>query len=288
MERMNAPVREFQLAIQWCPGELRSFWDMLKVSAANYIKLGGAIEATRLGLLIVESEKEFDAKVKMEDGLKEETLRNLKKMHDVCVELDLPISIDVLGQHLSLDTIPRTRGEFEILIETTMAELKTKLFLFVPRTVSMYYGLILPSMLSVAFPSANKELIAAGNAIAAGLPTASVFHSMRAAEIGVRALGAALGVSFPNHSIELAEWQAILEQTQSKINSMKALPRSTQKDDELQFYSEAAVQFWYFKDAWRIRVAHARASYDEAEAVKIFDHAFSFFQTLSTRLKEPS
>ena len=57
---------------------------------------------------------------------------------------------------------------------------------------------------------------------------------MRAAEIGVRALGKALGVSFPDKPIELAEWQTILEQCQFKINGMKALPKGTHKDEELQ------------------------------------------------------
>ena len=109
---------------------------------------------------------------------------------------------------------------------------------------------------------------------------------MRAAEIGVRALGRALDVSFPNHSIELAEWQQILEQTESKIKAMKLLPRGTHKDEELAFYSDAAVQLWYFKDAWRVRVAHARANYEMYDAAKVFDHTFSLFRTLATRLKE--
>jgi hypothetical protein len=67
---------------------------------------------------------------------------------------------------------------------------------------------------------------------------------------------------------------------------MKALPRGTHKDEEVNFYAKAAVQFRYFKDAWRVRVAHARDTYEEAPAVKVFNHTLEFFETLATRLKK--
>jgi cytochrome P450 len=145
---------------------------------------------------------------------------------------------------------------------------------------------VLPSIVTVAFPLAAKELVSAGNAFAAGLPTSCVFHSMRAAEIGVRVLAKALGVTFPDKPIELAEWQNILDQADSKIVAKKNLPRGSAKDEELNFYSQAAVQFRYFKDAWRIRVAHARETYEDYQARRIFDHTLEFFETLSARLKE--
>ena len=67
---------------------------------------------------------------------------------------------------------------------------------------------------------------------------------------------------------------------------MKGLPRGTYKDEELKFYSQAAVQFRYFKDAWRVRVAHARETYEESPAIQVFTHTLEFFDTLATRLKE--
>jgi hypothetical protein len=109
---------------------------------------------------------------------------------------------------------------------------------------------------------------------------------MRAAEIGMRALGATLAVSFPDKPLELAEWQNILDQADSKILAMQRLPKGTHKDEELKFYSQAAVQFRYFKDAWRVRVAHARETYDETAATRVFNHTLEFFEILATRLKE--
>jgi hypothetical protein len=52
------------------------------------------------------------------------------------------------------------------------------------------------------------------------------------------------------------------------------------------FYSEAATQFRYFKDGWRVRVARARATYEEAAALKILDHTKDFFEDLAPKLFE--
>jgi hypothetical protein len=261
---------------------------MLKVSAKEYIELGNRIEQARVIFHLTKFHKPTDSGRGLSDREQDDLRKILIQIFDLCTALNLPISGDLISQHFDVDHghLPETLGEFDILVAATMAELKTRLFFFVPTYVAKYYDLIVPSIITVAFPAASQEIVAAGNALACNLHTASVFHSMRAAEIGVRALGRALGVSFPTHPIELAEWQTILEQTRSKIDAMKALPRGTHKDEELAFYSDAATQLWYFKDAWRVRVAHARANYEMYEAAKVFDHTFSLFQTLATRLKE--
>lgn len=47
------------------------------------------------------------------------------------------------------------------------------------------------------------------------------------------------------------------------------------------------MQFRYFKDGWRVRAAHARATYEEPEALTVIEHAASLIGDLSKRLKEP-
>jgi hypothetical protein len=206
-------------------------------------------------------------------------------LSDLSEKIGLTTSLTLLNARKN--NLPKTRREWEILIDAVRAELESNLFLFVPRHRAKFHELKLPSTVTAAFPTASRELVAAGNSLAVGLYTACVFHSMRAAEIGVRVLGKTLRVSFPKHPIELAEWQNILEQAESKIDDMKKLPKGQAKDDKLKFYSQAAVQFRYFKDAWRVRVAHARETYEESPAEKVFAHTVEFFETLATRLKEP-
>lgn len=126
----------------------------------------------------------------------------------------------------------------------------------------------------------------AANCLAAGFNTASVFHSMRAAEIGVRTLGTDLKIVLPK-PIELSDWQEILNAMVAPIKAIENSPRSTpNREEDLQFYSEAAAQFRFFKSAWRVQVAHARETYEENEAIKVFDHTLNFFLTLAKRLNE--
>jgi hypothetical protein len=99
-------------------------------------------------------------------------------------------------------------------------------------------------------------------------------------------LGQSVRRVVPPQTDRIAEWHNILEQADSKIVAMKSMPAGTKKDDELNFYSQAAVQFRYFKDAWRVRVAHARETYEEPNATRVFNHTMEFFEVLSTRLYE--
>jgi hypothetical protein len=203
----------------------------------------------------------------------------------LCKLLTLPVSEVLISN--AIEHPPDTLNHFRTITTAWHAEIKSKLFLFVPDYRAKYFEMddIISDKAKTAFPSAYEELRQAGNAFALSLPTACVFHSARAAEIGVRALGTALGVTFP-YPIELADIQNILEQAESKIGALKNLPKSASKDEDLKFYSESAIHFRYFKDAWRVRVAHARASYSEAKALEVLDHARVFFDELAVRLFE--
>jgi hypothetical protein len=263
------------------PGRLWSLQNMLESHARKYVKLGDDIANARLTFGFVETG--FQTALKDEDVLRLHGY--MKTMRDLCAELGLSISSNILGKRLG--SIPRTSGELEVIIDAIQSELSDRLFLFVPPHRAKYYEIVFQSIISSNFPMVTKELVASGNALAAALYTASVFHSMRAAEIGMRCLGKVLNVSFPNKPIELADWHNILEQADSKIAEMKKLPSGAAKDEELKFYSQAAVQFRYFKDAWRVRVSHARETYEERAAIRVFDHTVEFFEVLSTRLSEP-
>jgi hypothetical protein len=286
--------------LDFAPGRLWSLWDMLKVYAHDYVRIGGKLVWSRQ--LFESIERRWALTMPQEDGKPEEILietapkspsseqlddakNSLQELEKSCRELNLVVS--ALLAKDAIEDLPRTAREFDVLISAFTAELKSHLFLFVPTHLAKYYELTLQSTITTRFPHASKEIVAAGNCLAAGLFTASVFHSMRAAEIGLRVLGNELGVFFPDKPLELAEWQQILEQAESKIKAMKSLQPKQHREEELNFFSQAAVQFTYFKDAWRVRVAHARETYEENPAIRVFNHTLEFFETLATRLKEP-
>jgi hypothetical protein len=133
-----------------------------------------------------------------------------------------------------------------------------------------------------AFPSAESDIKAGVDLWALEHPTASVFHFMRALEHGLRALAKDVGKSF-----DVQNWQNIIEQIEAEIRTIgKALPTGAIKSKRLQFLSEAAKEFVYFKDGWRNYVSHNKGAYDERQAHNTLEHVKSFMTTLSSRLNE--
>jgi AcrR family transcriptional regulator len=253
---------------------------MLRVYAEKYIELGQRMADAGAHFSLVEGatpEQSAEYHQWLSDDLKE--------LAAVCEELSLKISTETVKKRVK--ELPTSEGEFSLLLEVVKEELKARLLLFVPPHLVRHYNRnsTLTEQAKTAFPTPFAELRAAGNAVAFGLPTASVFHSMRAAEIGVRCLATALGVTF-GFPIELAEWGKIVGEIEPKIEAIKQQPRSLPRDADLQFYSEAASQFRHFNDGWRVRVSHARATYEESQALRVLQHTREFFETLATRLKE--
>lgn len=132
------------------------------------------------------------------------------------------------------------------------------------------------------FPSADQDIVAGVDLWALSHSTASVFHFMRVLEHGLRALAADVGKAF-----DVQNWQNIISQIESEIRSLgKTLPAGLTKSDRLQFLSEAAKEFAYFKDGWRNYVSHNRGDYDEHQARSVMEHVKSFMNVLSSRLGE--
>jgi hypothetical protein len=87
--------------------------------------------------------------------------------------------------------------------------------------------------------------------------------------------------------LELAEWREILDGLSTAIHGIENSPNSTpNKEENLAFYSEVCAQFRFFKNGWRVRAAHARATYTEPQAKEAIDHVRSFFEILAPRLAE--
>ncbi len=99
-------------------------------------------------------------------------------------------------------------------------------------------------------------------------------------EKGLHSLATELGVGMSS-GIEFENWKNIIDQIEKEIRKLEALPKGPAKTATLTFYSEAASQFRYFKDAWRNHVSHARAQYDEREALTIFEHVRTFMHDLA-------
>ena len=103
---------------------------------------------------------------------------------------------------------------------------------------------------------------------------------MRALELGLIALAAMFNVDTDRNN-----WENIINEIESQVKKTGPTRGPDWKDEE-QFYSEAALQFRFFKNAWRNHVMHVRDKYDETRAKAIFDHVRDFMTHLTGRLHE--
>jgi hypothetical protein len=204
---------------------LWSLGEMLRVYADQFIRLGERIMAVKITLAHTEH-LQVDPGRPLTEEERAEMDKDLAHLQDTCNELGLPIAFRLVGK--LRDSPSETMREFQVLVEAVSAELDGRLVLYVPPRFARFYENpeILSELASASFPTPHKELIESGTCLAAGLPTASVFHAMRAAEIGVRIYGKSLNDSFPDKPLEMAEWHQIIDQCDSKIKAIGQQPKS--------------------------------------------------------------
>jgi hypothetical protein len=132
-----------------------------------------------------------------------------------------------------------------------------------------------------SFSSANDDAYEAAICYATYRSTACVFHSMRVAEKGLIAVAKALNVPF-SIPFEYENWLNIINPIEKAIRDLEQnLSKGPVKAETLKFYSQAATQFFYWKNAWRNHVSHAREDYDEDQSEVIFKHVGDFMQYLA-------
>lgn len=125
--------------------------------------------------------------------------------------------------------------------------------------------------------------------LAVGRPTAAIFHMMRVAEHGLRALARTLNVTFPKTGtpIEWAEWQNLIDQIGANgRREAAALPQGEQREAARDFYSGSVHHFEGFKDKYRNAVMHTRARYDAAMALQVVGQVRDFMNGLSAKIGE--
>lgn len=135
-----------------------------------------------------------------------------------------------------------------------------------------------------SFPEAQRDIKDAGNCIAAELYTASVFHLMRTAEYGLRALARKVRVKITHKGkpqpLETAAWDKVINAIKCRLNSAHALKPSARRTDKIRFYSDLADRCSFVKDLWRNDVMHTRAHYEIQDTLAAFERVKGFMQLL--------
>lgn len=146
---------------------------------------------------------------------------------------------------------------------------------------------ILGEPVKEAFPSAMPDIEEVGNCMAVGLGTAAVFHLMRIAEYGLRSLAIDRRIRVPKgKSLDLASWDEIIRELEDAEDAIRNYPKTKAREAQFAFYHGAMMEFKRFKNKFRNRIMHTRASYDKDEARSVFGHVKEFMTILARHISE--
>jgi hypothetical protein len=142
-----------------------------------------------------------------------------------------------------------------------------------------------------AFPSAKNEIQSAGNCLAMDLNTAAVFHLMRVAELGMRALARNLKVKVNKNTIDSAGWTEIIKKIEDStaerwVKRPKGKKACQDATAFLKCCEVATAELNVFKEIWRNNVMHAGLPYNEHEAHGVFIRVRDFMQRLAAKISE--
>lgn len=266
------------------PSEIVSLWEMLRVYAERFMHIARELTDARVGIYYLPDIGD-DSHRRLPDITDEhkEHLRALfGSLAEYCQELGLRGSRDAFLRAGS--DLPQTEREFSQVQRVFEDELSSIVFLALSGSRARFYmkESFLSDPTKAAFPTVYEELLNARKAYGLGLDTACVFHCMRALEPVLRVLAAEVG-----ESVGVDNWHNVIDRIEAKIRAEgKALPKGSPKNERLQFLSESATQFVYFKDGWRNHVSHGRDTYDQERARRVMEHVQAFVEQLAKQLHE--
>jgi hypothetical protein len=225
----------------------------------------------------------------------------INKCREQCKNIELEAAVDRIDGPINLfltaygtPTWEGVQKEIDVLWDAMVPELKRRRFAYITHpkakiVVKMESRKDNPwKKVWRRFPSAKQEIKEGVYSYALELNTASVFHLMRAAEIGLRALARRMKIKLPKGKrLEWAQWQEMLREMNTVCDGivikMKAGPA---KDELLEFYRGTLGQFYGFKDEFRNHVMHSRKSYGEIKAGSVLGHMLDFMNKLADRIDE--
>jgi len=172
-----------------------------------------------------------------------------------------------------------------VLRSSLAVELDSTVFLHVGYAEAPYYREPLDGItedVENRFSSTLEDLREAAKCYGLGRSAASVFHAMRAAEVGLIALGKDLKVPAATDK----NWGALLIEIESAIKRVSEATHGTDWRDSRQWYAEVSAQLHNFKDAWRNDVMHVHRNYNQSTAREILAATRAFMCQIARRLRE--
>jgi hypothetical protein len=260
---------------------------MLRFSAQSYVRLGSLL--AQMQEIVSDpddperptiSEKEM---ISFRRFIKKICARTSNELKEVSCDLSSLAAKRLAGEMASLSH-EIIRARLSELHECICDELQSHMFFWVPPDRAKFYGDTRKTFgvdVRKRFPSSIREIEKAGKCIAVALPTAAVFHLMRVMEIGLRAIGASLGIALNSHD----SWERILTKISAE-EIKKDVAANAKMLANLPFYQSARQTVSAVKDACRNRAMHFDGDWDEDEAKEIMTATRSFMKRVAAKLDE--
>lgn len=220
----------------------------------------------------------------------------LEFCREQCEVAELHTPLRRLGGVLHGKVNARAISNYDLMVQLQelrtdiVEDLRFRRFALVPFDKTEIYDKGIPAWQTVwkRFPKAEHDTREAIDSYVLGLNTATVFHAMRIAEMGLRALARRLRVTVSHKKgpmpIDLADWEAVITACRNEITRLRTLAKGHKSALRLQLYSEAAEHCGFMKDIYRNPVSHARKVYNAGEALGALTRVYDFMQFLATAM----
>jgi hypothetical protein len=230
--------------------------------------------------------EQTDTRLLINDSVKNDLLKGVEFLSTELGSVGLPLTQRSATRFLSVlkaDRFNEYKSSLQDIHTRIHDELPAIELLIIPAAQVPYYvsaGEWIGPDVTAKFPSVSMEAEEASKCYALCRSTACVFHLMRILEIGLNSLAHSLSVSFQRRN-----WENIIGDIEAEIRNIGPTRGPSWKDEE-QFYAGAALQFRYFKNAWRNHVMHIRDVYSQDKSHEIMNHVQEFMNHLATRIEE--
>jgi hypothetical protein len=266
---------------------LELLWQEERLAAnnAHLVKLSGGITSLIGSLPTPTSAFIGDAERKRIDGLLKFALQQCDRM-----ELEAPrhrVEQFQIALRAAMEW-NRYEAELRALREAIEGEVQYRYFFYFKRAKAEVVLKMQEAWATTIarFPSAKPDIEAAVNCYGHEENTACVFHLMRVAEYGLRALARERRVKLPKgRPLEWGDWHTVISAIDEKIEKIAGKRRGPARDAALEFYRGALGHFEAFKDKYRNNVMHARKGYDEHEAASALSHVREFTEILASKVE---
>jgi hypothetical protein len=267
------------------PCGLRSLLDVLTVYAKDFVHIGEIIRDLEFETRMAARSSYKYPKPKL-DKLRDD----ISHIQAICVRIELSTTAKVLERAIPglVDGVSwaDVRSFYECFQVTFAAELDSQLFLFMPSDQARFYseeetGIDVAESFKLldGFANARTDLRKAGSCFACGMFTASVYHQMRIAELGLVSVAVSLNVP----EDQRMGWDVLLRQCYSKMKEFEAAKiKPPNWKDRREVYSALLSLFELVKNGWRNPVSHIPRVYDKSKAKRMFSHIHSLMETLKS------